>query len=229
MPESKSAPIASVLRVPDRFLRSVHLDRDFDDVGALGDYVVTPFGAEAIHRIMDGLRPRSGPRAWRITGDYGTGKSSLALVLAHLFVEDKGREVRRVAKELGLDLRRAMPRLLPVLATAAREGFVTAIAGAKTRSLKRQQGKGRPSAVLAGLLNRASVVEASGGADDLMTLLDETIDFVREPGLSGVLLIIDEMGKLLELAALQPDREDVFILQRLAEAAVPLFGHSTRT
>jgi hypothetical protein len=220
MPESKSAPIASVLRVPDRFLRSVHLDRDFDDVVALSDYVVTPFGAEAIHRILDGLRPKSGRRAWRITGDYGTGKSSLALVLAHLFVEDKGPEVRRVAKELGLDLRRAMPRLLPVLATGAREGFVTAIAGALRRSLKRQQGKGRPSGALAALVNRASVVEASGGADDLMTLVDETIDFVRERGLSGVLLIIDEMGKLLEHAALQPDREDVFILQRLAEAAV---------
>jgi hypothetical protein len=35
----------------------------------------------------------------------------------------------------------------------------------------------------------------------------------------GLLLILDELGKFLEFAALHPSRQDVFLLQRLAEAA----------
>src|SRR5713226_4035780 len=94
-------PIADLLRVPSRFLRSVQLDRDFHDVAALKQYVVTPPMAEAFRRITDGLRPASGRRAWRITGDYGVGKSSFALVLAHLLYSRSHRAVARIAGEIG--------------------------------------------------------------------------------------------------------------------------------
>jgi len=36
---------------------------------------------------------------------------------------------------------------------------------------------------------------------------------------SGLLLIVDELGKFLEFAALHPQRQDIFLLQRLAEVA----------
>jgi len=42
----------------------------------------------------------------------------------------------------------------------------------------------------------------------------------KEPGISGTLVIFDELGKLLEFAALHPRESDVHILQRLAEQAV---------
>ena len=45
---------------------------------------------------------------------------------------------------------------------------------------------------------------------------------------SGVLLILDELGKFLEYAAMHPEKQDIYILQRLAESAsrsggTPLF------
>ena len=45
---------------------------------------------------------------------------------------------------------------------------------------------------------------------------------------SGVLLIVDELGKFLEFAAMYPERQDIYLLQQLAEAAsrsgdTPLF------
>jgi hypothetical protein len=201
-------------------LRSIDLERDFDDVVALSDYVVTPFGAETVTRILDGMRPQSGRRAWRITGDFGTGKSSLALVLAHLLAtDDIAHQVRPIAKQMGIDLRRRLPLLLPALATGAREGFVPAIAKALRRALQRTQVRGRPPAALASLIARAEQIAASGGPDDLLAFIEQATTFVSDRGFSGLLLIVDEMGKLLEHAALNPDREDVYILQRLAEAA----------
>jgi hypothetical protein len=46
--------------------------------------VITPQIRASFDRIASGLDRRSGQRAWRINADYGLGKSSFALFLAHL-------------------------------------------------------------------------------------------------------------------------------------------------
>ena len=42
---------------------------------------------------------------------------------------------------------------------------------------------------------------------------------VRNGNGNGILMILDEAGKFLEYAAVRPDRQDVYLLQRLAEVA----------
>ena len=42
---------------------------------------------------------------------------------------------------------------------------------------------------------------------------------VRDDKASGLLLLFDEMGKFLEYAAHHPEKQDIFLLQRLADAA----------
>ncbi len=75
--------IIDAFDIKSRFLRSAQLERDFDDSAGLSGYVPTHFVQSCFERIGEGLRPRSGRRAWRVTGDYGSGKSSFALFLAH--------------------------------------------------------------------------------------------------------------------------------------------------
>ena len=213
-----SAVIADFLRVPDRFLRSVQLERDFHDVAALEHYVVTPHMAEAFRRIADGLRANSGRRAWRITGDYGVGKSSFALVLAHLFQDRSQFAVSRIADAIGWPSDGVDPPALnPLLVTGSREGIVTALARGIAESLRRRKPtRGRMSKALAGLIDQAGQVETKGDAVGLERLVDAVREY--DDG-TGVLLIIDELGKLLEHASQRHEREDVFILQRLAEMA----------
>jgi len=74
--------IANLFDIQKRFIRSTHLERDFADHTALRGYVVTPPAQEGFERVLQGLNPNSGQRAWRVTGDYGTGKSSFALALS---------------------------------------------------------------------------------------------------------------------------------------------------
>ena len=69
MPEPR---IANLFDIKSRFLRSAHLERDFDDPTALAAYVPTDFIQSCLSRIAEGLKPRSGRRAWRMTGDYGS-------------------------------------------------------------------------------------------------------------------------------------------------------------
>ena len=77
--------IAEIFDIKGRFLRSAHLERDFRDPSALYGYILTPGIRDSIERLASGLDPRSGQRAWRITGDYGSGKSSFALLLRIYF------------------------------------------------------------------------------------------------------------------------------------------------
>ena len=77
--------VAELFHIRTRFLRSAQLERDFQDPTALSGYVVTDFARSCLGRVATGLKPRSGSRAWRMTGDYGSGKSSFALLLAHWF------------------------------------------------------------------------------------------------------------------------------------------------
>ena len=113
--------IADILNIEGRFLRSAHLERDFYDSTAL--VRLCRYGLCAVvscRRIGEGLKPDSGQRAWRITGHYGAGKSSFALLLAHLLA---GRESNlppqiRSVTELGQQAA-VVPTVLGHVCTAA--------------------------------------------------------------------------------------------------------------
>lgn len=213
-----SADIASLFHVPKRFQRSVQLERDFYDPHALDGYIVTPAMTAAFQRIAAGLRPGSGQRAWRITGDYGVGKSSFALVLAHLLRNPHTPAASRLAETADWPCGEEAPAILwPVLITGAKESLVGAVARGIQDTLLRTPGAKKKKGV-ADLLAVAERTESEGGGRSLERLIKAFRDLAASEN-AGVILVLDELGKLLEYAATQPEPEDVFVLQRLAELA----------
>ena len=173
-------------------------------------------------RIIEGLQPGSGQRSWRVTGDYGTGKSSFALVLGHLLRDPTSPAVAHIRQAIEQESTSGaldMVRMLPVLVTGAREPLVPAVARALRGSLKRFHHQQHSSGIIEELGSHADAVVASADPSELLGLLDQVSSYAMKLGHSGVLLVLDELGKFLEYAALRPDTEDVYILQRLAEAA----------
>lgn len=217
----RSAPeIRDLLRLPRHYFRSVHLERDFQDANSLDRYVVTASIASAVSRVVEGLQPTSGRRAWRITGDYGSGKSSFALLLAHLLSDSRSSTLRRIRKSLDFHGAPSLDtRLVPILITGSRETLVPAIARAINTSLQRTLGPGRRSKAVSRLLILADQTARGGGPRALLELLQSVSAYSVDAGYSGVLLVADEMGKFLEYSALHPEEEDVFTLQSVAEAA----------
>ncbi|NWJ47095.1 MAG: hypothetical protein HXX08_14640 [Chloroflexi bacterium] len=212
--------IQNLFRIPDRYLRSIHIERDFHDVELLEQYILTPSMERSLIRITEGLRPNSGRRAWRITGDYGSGKSSFALLLAHVLYNPEKPAVTpaRLAIE-NANSKLLNLKLIPVIVTGAREGLVSAIARGILWSLDCLLSQNDIRDLLK---ERAKRLQNSGDNQELLELIR---DLANIPGYSGVLLVLDEMGKLLEYAALYPDREDVYLLQRLAEMAARSGNH----
>lgn len=214
MAKSPRRKVSELFNVSPRFYRSVQLERDFTDPDALEHYVVTPAMASAADRVLRGLRRGSTQRAWRITGDYGVGKSSFALMLARLLSGRGGKGVDRVSQTIG---HCEGMQMLPILVTGAREGLASAI----RRGVAGYLDAGDtvlPNRYAAGIMSAMSA-----GSDGLNTFeIDQLLDAVRkgaDAGGMGVLLVVDELGKLLEHAARNPDAEDVMLLQRLAEMA----------
>lgn len=216
--ENSTMAIRDIFVTPGRFYRSTNLEKDFADPKALESYTLTPFVVEAFKRIVDGAALGSGRRAWRITGDYGVGKSSFALFLSQFLADPKSRQVAALFKQADIGKLPKIAPMIPILVTGERERLTTSIARAIGVSFAKAGGR-RPSKALANLLTQAEKVRRNGTAAGFMDLLDSTLALAVHMDM-GVLLILDEMGKFLEHAANQPESEDIFLLQTLSERAV---------
>lgn len=213
--------IADLFDIKKRFLRSTHLERDFSDSSALRGYVLTPPAKEGFERLLQGLSPKSGQRAWRVTGDYGTGKSSFALALAHLLFQDGGglpQEVRKCVDFRSLGGKR--PNLLPILVTGTRAPLAQSLRMALAKALEEQCKRGKPPQLIARLRAVHEQHARVGDGSEDIALLSETAKYLHESGKAdGLVLILDELGKFLEFAAQHPDKQDIYFLQMLAETA----------
>jgi len=215
-----SQVIASYFNVTARYRRSTNLERDFRDRRALDNYVLTSHAHECLDRLSQGIRPGSTQRAWRVTGNYGSGKSSFALFLAHWF----SGEAAKLSKAVNVDVQYnrfslgSKPRYLPLLITGSREPMGRAIVHALADLFDKQYSRGAKS----GLQVRLRTAEAKDRLPDtevLALLAEATEKLVRDDKASGLLVLLDELGKFLEYAAHHPEQQDIFLLQRLAEAA----------
>ncbi len=198
--------ISSVLRIEPGRLRSVRIDRDLDDPAAGERFVETPFAGAALRRLSRGLAAGSTERAWRLTGDYGSGKSSLALAFCR---RAAGQEQGGAGDQPG-DV-----RLVPVISVGQREPIGRSVVRGLRGCLDRLGlSTDRRSKTLLGDADAPEpekVLEAIAAVSDL----------VRSAGFGdGLLIVLDELGKNLEHAAWAGGGlDDVFLLQLLAENA----------
>jgi len=181
-----------LLQIRPRFMRSIHLERDFNDASSSHGYILTPVAKNALTRICASFAGSSTQRAFRIAGDYGSGKSAFGLALA--------RVAAGYANALPKELRAfcGRNRMRPHIATGDHEPLGVTVLRALGSHLPNSY---RPST--------SEVVKRTAKA----------VEVARKKGFKGVLIVLDELGKNLEFAAQNPEADDIFLLQRLAEEA----------
>jgi hypothetical protein len=217
MPERRASDL---FRIRTHFLRSAHLGRDFDDPAALSGYVLTDFARECLRRVAHGLPAGSGQRAWRITGDYGSGKSCFALLLAHAFSGQLSGLPRGIGRAIDYrEIGVPRPHLLPALATCSRQPLGTTILQSIRSALIKTYGptSTAPAARQIDRLLRSK--QEPTEEQTLDAILKANRKIISDSKGGGLLIVLDELGKFLEFAANHPDRQDVYLLQRLAEVA----------
>ena len=214
-----TSPISSRVSIKHRYTRAIDIQRDHQDPAALEGYLLTVSAQSALRRLSSGLSPKSTQRAFRVTGPYGSGKSSFGLLLTKLFdasTPDSEKE-KWLANDMdALRFRGFKPvilsgqrvsftlDLLVALKAAVRDAFgqksVLAKRVAKTLELRRED---------------AAAVDAKSA----IALLSECSKEFCKGGSGGILLLIDEMGRYLEFAAARPLEEDPSVFQLIAECA----------
>ena len=200
-----STVIADFLGNPGVFYRSVALERDVTDPSAGRSFVLTPWLKRGATEIISGLQANSTRRAWRVIGDFGVGKSALALALVQSLdprLADSEMPMRALVEETG-----GAPRMFPLLVTGSREGLATSLSTSISQVLAT---KG-----LVGPRYKKAIAALTDPFDAIVALRDALRATER---FDGLLLVVDEMGKFLE-AANEEEGHDVFRLQSLAEAA----------
>jgi hypothetical protein len=222
------------LRAPRaRFARSLNVERDAGS-DAIDGYLPVGRAIDAVARLAAALDQDDVEVALSITGPYGSGKSSLALLIDALLGPATDR-ARSSAEEL---LSHADPQTLEKLRSARRRlkadrsGFIRAVVTAQRepvvhtviRALAHGVERFRPPARLRTQHARLQeelwgLLQGSFESGGLRRLeVREVRELVAAAGkLAPVLLLIDEFGKNLEAFADAPNDADLFLLQELAE------------
>ena len=196
--------LADIVSIDRRFARSARLDADLNGTPPLVGYVMQASVAKALQTLGES-QCESRQSAYTWTGPYGGGKSSAALLLANLVAGAK--KNRKIARDIaGKSLSKLFSEAFP---EDNGPWKVVAVTGSRTKL-------------------RQAIVEAAANSFDWAE--KETTQFSKSDdqlikalvsgdanASSGTLLILDELGKLLEHEALEGG--DVHLLQDLAEHA----------
>lgn len=196
--------LADRVHVAPRFQRAVRIDADVDDPRALEGFVCPQSAVQTLLTMGRHVR-ETRHCAFTWTGPYGSGKSSLVVVLGAALGGDARRRTRAgeiLGAKTFAQLDKLMPRLgkgWRILPVVGKRGSPVEVIGeglASAGLCKRPRGEWTDEKVLAALSQAAAEQPRARG---------------------GLVLVIDEMGKFLESAA--ADNSDVYFFQQLADFA----------
>ena len=226
--EVEPTALTEIVHVRRRFLRSVNLERDFYSAQPLDGYVLTSSALLSLQRIFTGIH-KTYARAFTLTGPYGTGKSSLALYAG---------KVLSASSDEKPSLRAALCKQNPafadmlfdkekegywlVLLTGAREPIGVALWRGLFEALDHWPEK-IAKTIRASLKKEFSGISKTAipSAREVVALYTSAARHARKlgDGCQGLFVVVDELGKFLEYAALHPDKGDMQVLQEMAEFA----------
>ena len=234
-------PLSEIFHISSRFHRSVHLERDFYGENALDGYVLTVTAREMLQRVIVALENESTSKAWSLTGPYGSGKSAFALFTAKLLGNSESPTTQGAWDLLKCGDKSLWHRFSDFdshggsgFCSVLISGERSPIALALLRELERGLTAFSRSLVRGGTAHHTSLQPlvldiqkqldaAENGtppqASEITDLFESATCQIGETGGTGLLLVIDELGKFLEYAAQNPAHGDLFVLQNLAEVA----------
>lgn len=199
--------LADKITISRQFLRSIRIDLDWGSEAALQGFVCQTSAQHVIESMCQQFSvTRQAAFTW--TGPYGGGKSSLALTFASLLGGDA--KLRALATDV-LGEKVVEPLKKPLNIGPRKEQWVVVpVVGRRAD----------PLADIAETLRNSGVPYVGrrlGDAPDGRRIIKALVDIAEARPESGVLLVIDELGKFLEYAATHGG--DIHFFQELAEAA----------
>lgn len=207
--------------------RSTNLERDVR-AAEFPDLYVGARTQEVLDRLISAIEDPQRTRAWSLTGPYGSGKSTLGLIIDALLAPAGSRHGRAMEllheangtlaeRLLGARKITSPTGFLGAVVTARREPLVSTLIRALHVAVTRRWARKIPNAVKTVMQG----LEHGGSAEILCA-----VQMLCQHG--PLLLVIDEFGKTLEHLAVQAgssdNADDLYLLQELAELGAGTSG-----
>ncbi|GER89749.1 hypothetical protein KDW_39110 [Dictyobacter vulcani] len=220
--------LSEVISLKRRYNRSINLERDLTLVESVLGYIPTSWARDTSERILQALISNNTVRAWTITGVYGTGKSAFAHFLSALVAPKTDPIYQNAQSILEQSLGVHHPLIAHIIDQLPEKGLIRAVATAQreplgytiVRALHRgceQVGSHNPEQQpLTHIFQHLEELMEEDQKIPNQEIL-QCIQQIAQETQSGILLIIDELGKGLEYAAWHQDSDDLYLLQQLAE------------
>lgn len=203
-------PHAQGVSVRDRQLPSANVEHDAQ--AGLPGYILTGRAVDLLRRVVRAIEEPDATRAWAVTGPYGTGKSSFAMLLSTLLCQTGPTREGALST-----LSEADPDLAARITTLTASGpllrgAITARREPLSRTVSRAlQAAARHDPALA---DQLALLDGDEVAPRV--LVDLVVEVTtRRP----FLIVLDEFGKNLEYFTDSTTEGDLFLLQELAELA----------
>ena len=235
--------LADGIAVAGRFARSANLERDSARREPLDGYVVTARALDVVERIAGVAAAGPAGGAWSVTGPYGSGKSSLALLIdaalgavtparsaAMALIEGASPDAARLVRNAHSQHGTEKTGFHSALVTADKQPLNHTVLRALHSAVVRRYGR-IPSAAdfaaartLRAALHEAASDDPRRSGPSPSALVEIARCLASE---APLLMMIDEFGKTLEAFNESPGA-DPYLLQQLAEAGqsnagVPIF------
>ena len=221
--------------VNSHYTRSINLTRDADSAAITKSYIPTSRALKTLKQISDSLLQEEAPRAWSLVGPYGSGKSSFAVFLSHLLSNEKHPARKAAHQVLGKsskELLKSYSTLVGnnagycvVLLTGSPDSLSKSLVSALSRSANViwKTRKGKKPEVLK-ILSHYTSQDDPPKVGEILDATQALQNALHKIGYSGILIVIDELGKFLEYEARHYGANDIFLLQSLAELAFAKHG-----
>lgn len=199
--------LADKINISRQFLRSIRIDLDWGSEPALRGFVCQTTAQHVIESTCHQFaETRQAAFTW--TGPFGGGKSSLALAFASLLGGEP--KVRAMASEV-IGERVVGPLRKPLGIGPRKEPWaVVPVVGRRADPISDIGEAIRNSGI-------PYVGRRLGDAPDGRRIIKALVDIAEARPDNGVIVVIDELGKFLEYAAMHGG--DIHFFQELAEAA----------
>jgi energy-coupling factor transporter ATP-binding protein EcfA2 len=204
--------LAELYSVKARFHRSARLDADLGDKNFYENFILHGTAWSVLERIA--LQFGQGQqKAFTVTGPYGGGKSSFAILLAGLLYPEEAAR-KSAEKVLSKDQLKTVRQYLK---DGEKGWVVVRVVGAQgspvqslCRALKTAVAEYWPRRKPDSIANLPDICSEADLLTNIMAVADES----NKRG-GGLLIIMDEMGKVLEQVA--SENGDMYFFQNLAE------------
>ncbi|HEX9826437.1 MAG TPA: hypothetical protein VGA80_07535, partial [Flavobacteriaceae bacterium] len=218
------------------YTRSINLERDTDSVDIVSSYIPTSRAIRTLERISETFTRATGPRAWSLIGPYGSGKSSFSVFLSQLLTGNTEAAItaRRILRKDNRALAAKYSNevnesagYLKILITGSPEPLAKRLVQSLYESaLKFWESRRGPNNIIVDELAKATKKRLLTTTEVMYLVKRLQTELTRSKGESckGIIIIIDELGKFLEYEARHHGKNDIYLLQALAEHA--LKGHS---